>query len=445
MSVVASWTIHQTEVSVHQDQDRLKFSSKSNGEMNEGHLDLYSYDTASACRLIQIYHSVIETHLKEAIIASSFLPIFSWDKIAVLRDDRYLKAADVQVALFGRIDREARKILDAHWGIYTDSNKSSERFEIGDAADGVTQCLQNAPISDAANIEEMTQFANFFTVVLTLYPDNKIQSVALLKLWKPSASLFTSLFDRFVVLDEDHWAVTVVSAKDYSCRCCEKGIIPSSGHALIAYEGVKDGRQFRNFAHITTQANEDDPVDRKRKPNEARVNILENKRIRNLINGPTWPRPKIDVEKMLIPIKEAEKKHLYVPFAKTKDICAAIAPTATLAASATKVASQCLIVIVSIGCYLTPASTAMAALATVARTYFCTTLWVVPPILLTRSIRDNLKLNADRLNCVHWMKDQLPASGIMISGPNNSILTANGFVEYLNANPGAVSIRGQNI
>jgi len=444
-SVVANWTIDHTEVAVLQEQERLKFSVTNGRETKEGRVDLFSYDASRASRLIQMYHAVIKTNLNAGIDGQAFLPAIDWTSTKTLMSGRYGDAQNVQIALFGKINRAAGKVFEAHWGVYHGNSDVSLRFEIGDAEEEVKHCLLKAPVPEAQNEEaqprRMADWASHFTTVLNLNARSTIDSISLLKLWRPSAPLYTSTFNRSVVLDEDHWAVTIVSypntcvSNERNMEACGKKI-QDCGHAMIAYEGVKDRKQFRHYAHITTSRNKDDPSDYARKADQARVEIRDKLWEDELILGPTWPRPRTAVESMTTPIREAQNGHRFIPFEKYRDIYVLAARSADVTGNAVSVASVCYNAYSCIELFLSPTTTIVkfSAKRVLGR---CAFNGVLNGLILMA--KNRLMNQSGHINCAYWVLGQVPAAGITID-PKMVFLTPNRLVKYLNANPKAVTL-----
>lgn len=345
-TVVASWVVGQREVSVRKENDRLKFSVK-NGDVYERQDELISkelYSTLRAEALIKMFRNVIQNNLLNGISQHSFLPILCRE-VWVLQDDRYVPT-HFQAALFGRVvfDTPDGTIVGARWGVCNPSNREVVQIDLDDIPNPVQTFIKKA---FGAREADYNVYAREVKPVMTRGDDGRVQSIALRHF---------SLFDGSVLLDENNWAITLVTTNNpgvgsYSVRGS------NHGHAMIAYEGVENCLQFRRFAHIT----QDDRV--RREPDVGRnpftkvriailkflrfAHIIQNDRIRgesdvgrnrltqarveildkdprsSLSLGPTWSRTRNLVEAMILPIQEAEKNSCYVEFGKMRDVAQA--------------------------------------------------------------------------------------------------------------------------
>lgn len=137
----------------------------------------------------------------------------------------------------------------------------------------------------------------------------KIQSIVISKLLAPSR------LASYVILDRDSWAVTLIS-RGASSGLCEQSIDPGFGHAMIAYEGIREGRRFIEYAHFRTDE-ENSSLFEKRGKGELlkEKDVLERNASKNVISNefaysaksPTWNRSRDKVMRM---INEIEQKKL---------------------------------------------------------------------------------------------------------------------------------------
>jgi hypothetical protein len=309
------------------------------------------------------------------------------------------------------------------WGVFHEEGATVARFD--DASGEVRDFLSWVPQKDCQNNHyAMTAYANKCKIILTYDLENRIQSVVLKRM---------SFFDRELELDEQHWAITVLSSKGCS------GLIESldCGHAMIACEGVKNNRQFLKYVHITTRNEKEAGPDLNRKSDEARVEILRQE-------VPTWPRPKCAVEKMLCPIEKAQEEKRYVRFAVYRDVPATLVPVAMAVTIASVVVSGIWCSMAVAGALTNPALSALGVLRVVAISY---AKCCVAPVL-ANTVQGGLDISAgvikieNKHHCLSWSLAQLPTAGIYLSLPSNvMVMTPHQTVEYLRSNPSAVGFR----
>jgi len=289
--------------------DRLAFSTEGRtGPIKTFKPELY--DCGYAINLIIMFRRTIQVNLeKEEPHFSCFLPKFC---------TKARNAPGMQVALFGRIDirdSAAGELKGMRWGVFDISKKEEQVFEVND--DLAKEFVFNAPRTNAPHLVSksrpdkngqqimvptknhyaMTTYAKRFDVVLERESTDEIRNVRLVR---------TSFFDRKVLLDEDSWAVTLVSVKDATPDSLTSGNDSSSlGHAMIAYEGVKRDdakmRQFLTYIHITTR--QENRRLQTITGGQAKVEVCEDEdypRLKwELLIGPTWPRTSTVVRRMI--------------------------------------------------------------------------------------------------------------------------------------------------
>ena len=424
MTIAAKWNLGQTEISLFRAEERLKFSVKTDGVVTrEEDFSSERYDISYALNLIRIFHDVIQGNLSREVGAASFLPVLCRGDVWTLRDGQYVPITGVRIALFG-----LARSCEGVWGIFQEASATVERFD--DVSGEVRDFLSWVPRQDCQeNNYAVTAYANKCKIVLTYDLENRIQFVLLKRM---------SFFDRELELNEQHWAVTVLSSKGCS------GLIESldCGHAMIACEGVQDNRQFLKYVHITTRHEDPDHPDLNRKPDEARVAILrESVPLYKALYGPTWPRPRCAVENMLRPIEEARDKKRYVQFAMYRDVPVAVVPVAAAVEIASAVVSGVWCGMAVVGALTNPALSALSVLrvASIAYAKYCT-VSTLAATMHGRLHRSALVVQIeDKNHCLSWSLAQLPRAGIYLSLPSNVVvMTPHQLVECLRSNPSAV-------
>lgn len=310
---VATWLVGEKEISVHKEQDCLTFSVKNGGQIERESQPISTeiYTVQRAEMLIRIFREVIQATLANGVSQYCFLPVLCTDAW-ILQEEQYVSTR-FQAGLFGRIVLDypkrgevASKVVGARWGIFDPSNRVVSQFAVdeGSAAAGF---LSNA---FGRRGDEYDFYARQVKPIITCGADGRVTSIALKHF---------STFDKNVMLDEDHWAVTLVSSSAYATVGCSGYRGMDHGHGMIAYEGVIENRQFLKFAHITVNDRVRGVPDQRRRAEEARVEILDRKPA-SLSRGPTWKRGRNAVENMLRPIREAVNRSLYVTFGVMSDV-----------------------------------------------------------------------------------------------------------------------------
>ena len=293
---ISEWTIGKKTICLFRDGARLAFSTDGRaGQTSTFKPNIYNIDYA--INLVLMFHKTIEENLnREETHSSCFLPKLCTEA----------QNPDTQVALFGRVD--ARKVATGElqglrWGIFSTTTKKEQVFDVNDEV--AKAFVYHAPDT---NIPEMKQvidkngvpvmskagkpmmkpgpnhyaydsYVNRFCVLITRDDADRIQNVAL---------HHVSLLDRHVLLDENIWAITLVSAQK------SKGIASflNLGHAVVAWEGVEENRSFLRWADITTDHSGNSQTAK------VRIDTLNNPH-KSWMIGPTWPRKRHAVEKMV--------------------------------------------------------------------------------------------------------------------------------------------------
>jgi len=281
-----------------------------------------------------------------------------------------------------------------------------------------------------AKKEDYDSYAEKVKPVILCGADGRVQSIAL-KYLSPST------LDTNVMLDEDHWAVTLASSDSYMSvgYCGHKGI--NHGHGIIAYEGIENGRQFLKFAHITTRDRVRGVPDPGRDAaTQARVEIFD-ERPASLRQGPTWRRTRCSVEAMLRPIQAAEGNSTYVKFGASSDIIQRV----------TK-AYFCgffMIFLSSSRAYKAGVMDAIVGgMSTNCRAEALKLGFITHDTLVTHDpLSEVLRIYGESMgatNCISWSLDQLPNAGIRAIVPVTEV-TPHAVVNYLRLHPEASELR----
>lgn len=189
--------------------------------------------------------------------------------------------------------RLAWKGTDLVWRLF-DRTTNTESWIYADVnANGLREYLEGVPT------EGGTTYLKDFKVdihVLKVGRNDKLRSVFVSKITQ------LSQMDEKTLLDKDRWAVTLISV-GYS-SLLHVPIVnrtlkdPICGHAMIVYEGIKNGERFLSYAHIT--GSPDDEMFPNRNSNEFQVEFDENSSKRKFhAQTPTWSRSRILVEQMV--------------------------------------------------------------------------------------------------------------------------------------------------
>ncbi len=283
------------------------------------------YDTNYAVTLIKMFHQTIGINLtKESLNATCFLPKLSLQAY---------QAPEIQVALFGHVDTRvnpAGEVKWLRWGVFNTDTKVEQTLDI-EENDLAKLFIYHAPTTNRAHLEQeldengsplldskgkpclkpasdhyaMTNYTKRFRVVVSRDADKCIEKVILQRI---------SLLDKQVVLDDDNWAVTLVSGKYSSQNSLNRFFCKNTGHAMIACEGVKKGQSFLHYVHLTQDPHDKNPL---LKSDEAQIESFSRDFPLNTINGPTWTRSKNLVKNMLSYVDSMKKEKLkFAPYGK---------------------------------------------------------------------------------------------------------------------------------
>lgn len=309
---LSSWTVNEETVNLFRNENDLEYVKEGNHPQKSIiSRDLVGiYGIKRAEKLIKMFRPAIQANLEKDIHSRSFLPLFLTEGYKPVSSNEmihYQPDPMKHVALFTRpgvnsrwavLDFSSRKVT-----LYPvkESNKEADVFIEGVVSKIGYETLKN-----------YDQFVRTFRPILE-YKENQITSIVMRCM---------SMYDHSVSITENHWAITVVSTLGGSGsrknkRSSRPDLHLDPGHVLIACEGLKEGRRYTRYAHLT---NTRDPKsrDKDRKPTEGRVEILR-KIHQKTINGPTWIRLRELVEKLINSVEENQKARHYVPFSMSRD------------------------------------------------------------------------------------------------------------------------------
>jgi hypothetical protein len=283
---IRQWTTKDKVICLFREPDRFAFSTEGRmGPTRSFKSTVYDIDYATS--LIPMFHRVIGTNLAtQEPHSSCFLPQLC---LAAQNEPTQL------VALFGRVDTRTDEIVGLRWGVFDTSTQEQSSLEIS-ADDAISRnFLRKAPGTNYRKMERLVDkkgrsvereandsyarsfFEKHFYVVIHRDETHIIQNITL---------YCTSLLDRNVVLDENNWAVTLVSAK----KRRGVGAWLNAGHAMIACEGIKADGFFLKYLHISAEST---------MSKVAQIEVSQKTSLIDSVNGPTWSRTKDFVEKML--------------------------------------------------------------------------------------------------------------------------------------------------
>ena len=385
---------------------------------------LYSNDRRTRV-IIDLFRDVIAENLRKSVTSSSFVPVFE-SRVCIKRGEEYVPLDKLNVALFGQGNPETKEILDARWGIYNETDDSTAIVEIDTShmEDSVRKCLVNV----LCHKQTPKLYSSEYVMALaTLNAKGKIQSIALKVLGQK-----TSLYNENLPLDENHWAITLISVQS-GITSNEQGTGGDSGHAMIACEGVKDGRPFLTYMHLT----------KKKGDVQARIETITG--FIDALHGPTWVRTKAAVENMFRPIQEAAQRNQHLPFMPGRQIPALIAPPLAAASITGGVVALGFVAAAVISSSIfAPMCPAMSfyIITQVATRAVMSSLGTVAAASFTGGIGAlYFRIAGHRYDCLRWTIEQLPAGGIRLQIPS-TLFTPNGVVQYLNNHPDAAKLDG---
>jgi len=306
--VISEWRVKETSVFLYQNVNCFAFSTDGRaGKTSTFKPTLY--DMIYAVNLVKMFQRTIGENLsREEAHSSCFLP-----KLCIAAHN----GPGIQVALFGRVD--ANKIVTGElkglrWGVLNTATNEEQSF---DASDTVVEAfLRHAPNSNRSHILSvknangdivekeaddhyaMNQYVKRFSVELIRDENNHIKNIKL---------HHVSLLDKNIFLDEGNWAVTLVSSMVSSSSFFSRLFEKTYGHAMLACEGVDQGKSFLRYVHFT-QSSKDESSNLA--SDEGLIESFEPKSPLTTKNGPTWLRTKIAVENMFQYVETMKRKPL---------------------------------------------------------------------------------------------------------------------------------------
>lgn len=222
---------------------------------------------------------------------------------------------EIQVALFGHVDIRncaAGEVKWLRWGVFDSTTEVEQTFEV-EEDDLARIFIHQAPTTNCPDFEKesdengnplfdskgkpclkptsnhyaMASYAKRFRASLICDEERRTQKVVLQRI---------SLLDNAVVLDENNWAVTLVSTEQSSQNWLSRFFRENVGHAMLACEGVEQGKQFLRYLHLTRNPRNKNPV---LEADQAQMESFDREIPLKTLNGPTWIRPKSLVKNML--------------------------------------------------------------------------------------------------------------------------------------------------
>ncbi len=378
--LIDRWNVQGQTVSLYAQDNALSYSV---GAEEAQPIAPHLYSSVGYTRaMTNLFHDLIQENLNTSVTSSSFLPVF----ISQAHSSEDERPLDYTVALFGREDLDTQEIIGAKWGIFNavDATTTSLNAPIDGA---VGQCLQRV-----LWLEQSTKlYADGSQAIADLDATGRIASIALKVLRNQS------IYTPNIPLTEDLWAVTLISSPQKCSKVKQQE--SSTGHALIAYEGIEHGYSFLRYAHL---------INKGEKPGLGRVEILT-KRVNDAVHGPTWSVLKNAVLEMEYIIRRYEK----VPFVRG----------AQAAINAREVSATLLPPLAGL-------ASAVGALGLPG--FICVTIGAL--------LLGTAKTSEDRLyDCLRWAIKQLRDTHIHFDLPP-SCVTPDQAVAYLNQHPESVHI-----
>ncbi|HEX4838886.1 MAG TPA: hypothetical protein VFU89_00410 [Rhabdochlamydiaceae bacterium] len=439
------WNVNGKQITLFYQDDETSTKLKyriEDGQSSPVEIHPHLYSTVDRIYdIVPWFHDVIQANLQHSIEPSSFVPIVesgAWTK----RLEQYVPIGHLKVALFGHGDSSTKTLHEAHWGIFNAQDNSTKTVVVQKIEGDLKECLVNVLFN-----RYHVSFYKDHRIEVSLDSDDQVQSLALTILSRPC-----SAFDKNVHLDENHWAVTLISTKqDFTQELIH------AGHALIACEGVKEGCKFIEYAHVTKKPEKGDT---NKSLSGARVEVL--KELFSIErNGPTWRRPRSAVENILVLAQKAQQDRQIIPFAIGKNIYKIAFPIASICLVAAAIFAarydyrtflafhSAFYIKDSLMSYMLHRIISMSQTA---RSFFWSlgftvrhdgsansglgrplrkaAISLVTASLVGASAYVSKKLS-DRSDCLSWAVEQLSKAGVPIQLPL-SIITPNGAIEHLN-------------
>ncbi len=456
---VDQWNVNGKQIILFRQTDETgaKLKYKIEGEQSSPVvIPPHLYSTVDRIyNIVPQFRGFIEANLHRSIEPSSFVPIVesgAWTR----QLEQYIEVAHLKVALFGHGDSTTKTLHEAHWGIFNAQDNSTRTVVVQKIEGDLQECLVNVLFNRYS-----VSFYEDHRIEVSLDPYGQVLSLALTILSRPS---FYSTFDKSVPLDENNWAITLISTKqNFSGECIR------AGHAMIACEGVNESRQFLKYAHVTKNP---EGGSTNTSFSGARVEALEKERVnRNkALNGPTWRRPRSAVENILVLAQKAQQDRQIIPFAIGKNIYKIAFPVASICLVTTAIFAarydyrtflafhSAFYIKDSLISYMLHRIISMSQIA---RSFFWSfgfnvrydgsansglgrplrkaAISLMTASLVGASAYVSKKLS-DRSDCLSWAVEQLSKTGVHFRLPL-FIITPNGAIEYLNLNVKVVVLK----
>ena len=306
--LIHTWTIDSREISLFRDSEsRLSFCDGGDRKTFSPLL----YDTDYAIKLIGLFKNTIEANLKSQKPHLAPLHLLGQTRVNVpLYESCFLPKlctdangkSGIKVALFYHKNAK-NELTAARWGVFDPSNNKERSFEI--LNDPVVEVfakkapLDNSPhfepvldlvkdkngrpildsegspiykpaldkkgkavMKEAADHYQLTAYAKQFRVFVKCDANEQITSIFLKNV---------SQLDRDVVIDEENWTVTALSTKEISRGWFRQLFTGDIGHAMLACEGVDQGKYFLRYIHFTPNPRDRNPA---LKDDEAQIEIF---------------------------------------------------------------------------------------------------------------------------------------------------------------------------
>lgn len=281
------------------EEDRFSFSIGGVNEKKRSFKPKYC-DMSSAVKLIDRFSRVIGVNLeKQQVESCCFLPF------CILPVEN---VPGCDVAVFGKVTNPHPTQLSAEWVRCAVSMPGKPSFPIERAnlkgnfdlflieALSHNQLIKKTPIGsenpslceESSDSRPMDAYFKRFRILAE--KDEKDQITQLM-------IQTVSVFDSTIVLNENQWAITLVSTTTSSGQNV-------FGHAMLACEGVRKGLPFLEYVHLIQNSDQ--------KEKTAHIERFPRPRPFETKNGPTWRRSKEAVENLFHAI---EKKNIKpIPF-----------------------------------------------------------------------------------------------------------------------------------
>jgi hypothetical protein len=216
------WKIGQEEIHFNRQGKELTITSGTSVDPKHETLSSDLYDADMAVEYVRLFQKVIAHNLETyGCQKGCFLPFLcANDWIA-----RPGKSAYVWVGLFVNLGREDTSFRGVTWGVVDQTNQRYAWLKADPLSGLAREFVLESPIF-ATN---RAQFIKPLRLKIQIHinPDNlDVLSVALKS---------KSIFNDSVLIDKDHWAITLISANCATSLC---GYSLETGHAMLAYEGV---------------------------------------------------------------------------------------------------------------------------------------------------------------------------------------------------------------